>query len=262
MVYNAVFFFSLLFSITRLVIATQVFAQPEAVPPDVLELRPEGYVYADYPGVFDNVTSVGIDRRRGLTVEAWINLTDRPKDDFYFSKRTREGQWPIFAKPGNYHVVLRGRNLDKGFDVMEPNGTAILEFYLNRGGGRAVIISPEEYPLNRWLHVAMYVVEKEGKLQKRVFYDGIHRGGGSTPELMARTHAPFVIGGPPIITFKDGMRWGHKYESMKGYVDVVRVSRGLRYDVPKGESIHPSRQLHRETQTVALWQFEEGPGAP
>ena len=82
MAYNSVFFFYLLFSITSLVTVPHAFAQREAVPPDVLELRPEGYVYADYPGVFDNVASVGIDRRRGLTVEAWIYLTDKPKDDF------------------------------------------------------------------------------------------------------------------------------------------------------------------------------------
>ena len=108
----------------------------------------------------------------------------------------------------------------------------------------------------------MYVVQKDGRFRQRVFYDGIYKSEGSTNVPIEGTHAPFVIGGSPIITFKDGERWGHKYESMKGYVDVVRVSRGIRYDVPKGESIHPPRQLRRETQTVALWQFEEGPGAP
>ena len=262
MAYNSVFFFYLLFSITSLVTVPHAFAQREAVPPDVLELRPEGYVYADYPGVFDNVTSVGIDRRRGLTVEAWIYLTDRPKDDFYFSKLTREGQWPIFAKPGSYYVLLRGKDLDRGIEEDDPEGTTNLEFYCNRGGGYAKIIPPEEYPLDRWLHVAMYVVQKDGRLRRRAFYDGIYKSEGSTKTPMEHTRAPFVIGGSPIITFKDGGRWGHKYESMKGYVDVVRVSRGLRYDVPKGESIHPPRQLRRETQTVALWQFEEGPGAP
>ena len=262
MILNTAFSFCVLFSITCLLIATHAFAQPEEVPPDVLELRPDGYVYADYPGVFDNVASVGIDRRRGLTVEAWIYLTDRPKDDFYFSKPTQEGQWPIFAEPGSYHVVLRGKNLDRGIEGDDPEGTANLQFSLGRGGAYVKIIPPEKYPLNRWLHVAMYVVQENGWLRQRVFYEGIYRNEGSTDDSAERTEAPFVIGGAPIITFKDGERWGHKYESMKGYIDVVRVSRGVRYDVPIGEPIHPPRQLRRETQTIALWRFEEGPGAP
>ena len=130
MIFNTAFSFCVLLSITCLLIASHAFAQPEGVPPDVLELRPEGYVYADYHGVFDNVTSVGIDRRRGLTVEAWIYLTDRPKDGFYFSKSTREGQWPIFAKPGSYYVLLRGKNLDRGIEEDDPEGTTNLEFFL------------------------------------------------------------------------------------------------------------------------------------
>ena len=260
--FRAASFFYTTTLIACLLVAQNTSAQPEEVPPDVLELQPDGYVYADYPGVFDNVTSVGIDRRMGLTVEAWIYLTDRPKDGFYSYRPTREGQWPIFAKPGSYYVLLRGKNLDRGIEEADPDGTANLEFFLNRGGGDVKIIPPEKYPINRWLHVAMYLVEKNGRLRRRVFYEGIYESEGGPNVPMERTEAPFVIGGSPIITFKDGERWGHKYESMKGYVDVVRVSRGLRYDVPLGEPIHPPRQLRRETQTIALWRFEEGPGAP
>ena len=46
----------------------------EGVPPDVLELLPKGYVYADYPGVFDDIEG------DGLTFETWIYLTARPKE--------------------------------------------------------------------------------------------------------------------------------------------------------------------------------------
>ena len=148
---------------------------------------PDGYIYADYPGVFDNVASVGIDRRKGLTVEAWIYLTDRPKDDFYFTHPTREGQWPIFAKPGSYHVVLRGRDLSSGIEEKMPEGTTRVEFYLNGSGGSVLGTTPDEYPLNRWLHVAMYVVEKGGRFHRRTFYDGIYQGRGSAGELMEHT---------------------------------------------------------------------------
>lgn len=50
------------------------FPHSEAVPPDVLELLPDGYVYADYPGVFDDVEG------GGLTFETWIYMTERPKE--------------------------------------------------------------------------------------------------------------------------------------------------------------------------------------
>ena len=53
-------------------VTENTFAQPEEVPRDVLELRPDGYAYADYPGVFDNAN------RDGITIEAWIYLTDKP----------------------------------------------------------------------------------------------------------------------------------------------------------------------------------------
>ena len=257
-------FYKTLFPIllAPLLVVPNASAQSEEVPPDVFEAQPDGYLYADYPGVFDNVASVGIDRRKGLTVEAWIYLTDRPKDDFYFTHPTREGQWPIFAKPGSYHVVLRGRDLSSGIEEKMPEGTTRVEFYLNGSGGSVLGTTADEYPLNRWLHVAMYVVEKGGRFHRRTFYDGIYQGRGSAGELMEHTDAPLVIGGTPIVTLKRGIRWGHKHESMKGYIDVVRVSRGLRYDVPIGEPILPPRQLRRETQTIALWQFEEGPDAP
>ena len=131
--FNAVSSFSIATLFLSFLISPHAFSQPEEVPPDVLELLPKGYVYADYPGVFDNVTSVGIDRRMGLTVEAWIYLIDRPKDGFYSYRPTREGQWPIFAKPGSYYVLLRGKNLDRGIEEADPDGTANLEFFLNRG---------------------------------------------------------------------------------------------------------------------------------
>ena len=66
-----------------LLVAQHAFALPEEVPPDVFEAQPDGYLYADYPGIFDDVASVDIGRRIGVTVEAWIYLIDRPKDGFY-----------------------------------------------------------------------------------------------------------------------------------------------------------------------------------
>ena len=47
---------------------------------------------------------------------------------------------------------------------------------------------------------------------------------------------------------------------MRGYIDELRISKGWRY-VPKG-NIHPKRNFRVDDRTIALWRFEEGPGAP
>ena len=92
------------------------------------------------------------------------------------------------------------------------------------------------------------------------FFNRKPLGSGIKPGTMGGTPAPFVIGGTPIIQFKEGARWGQQHTSMKGYIDSVRVSMGFRYDVHG--NIHPKRRFSADARTIALWHFEEGPGAP
>ena len=90
--FNAVSSFSIATIFLSFLISPHAFSHSEAVPPDVLELLPKGYVYADYPGVFDDVEG------DGLTFETWIYLTTRPKERP--NGLVPDGQWLIFAKPG------------------------------------------------------------------------------------------------------------------------------------------------------------------
>ena len=69
-----------------------------------------------------------------------------------------------------------------------------------------------------------------------------------------------MVGGAPFITFNVGSTWGNEFGAMKGYIDEIRISKGWRY-VPKG-NIHPKRNFRVDKRTIALWRFEEGPGAP
>ena len=84
-------------------------AQPEEVPPDVFEAQPGGYLYADYPGVFDDAEgdeAFG----DGITVEAWVYFTGPParpdlapfraldnrcqaRQLLYFSRRKNSQPW-------------------------------------------------------------------------------------------------------------------------------------------------------------------------
>ena len=49
------------------------FAVPEGIPPDVFKAQRDGYLYADNPGVFDDIDG-------GITVEVWIYLNGPPED--------------------------------------------------------------------------------------------------------------------------------------------------------------------------------------
>ena len=77
------------------------YAVPDHIPPDVFEAKPGGYLYADYPGVFDDF---GPD---GLTIEAWVYFDNRPGDH-----DAEEGAyWFVLGKPGSYFSLSKGGRL-------------------------------------------------------------------------------------------------------------------------------------------------------
>lgn len=259
--------------IASLIAAQNTPAQPAEVPPDVFEAKPDGYLYAGYPGVFDNLRRVDHD---GITVEAWIYLTGMPEDANYQDDNYRgSGQWVIFAKPGSYYTVIRGRDLGSVWGRRDPEGLSSIIFATApqptpnnaTGGFNGSFIEHEDYPLNRWVHIARQIWEpreERDNVRSANYYDSIFESiGGQIGDLMGRTPAPFVIGGTPIVSFKVGAQWGATYASMQGYVDAVRVSKGFRYDIQHaGQKINPPRHFKPDAQTIALWQFKEGPGAP
>ena len=137
----------------------QGFAAPERVPPDVFKAQEDGYLYADYPGVFDDAEGDGI------TIEVWIYLTERPKNADY--RRTSRGGGLVFAKPGSYFVRMHGRDASSDPDL--PEGTVLLEFGTQGqpnplGWGSQSIASPrilpEDFPFRRWVHIAFQLVVK------------------------------------------------------------------------------------------------------
>lgn len=241
-------------------VAPHTFAQLEEVPPDVLKLQPGGYVHADYPGVFDDVEGDGI------TVEAWIYLTNQPKDGDH--SRTSEGQWIIFAKPGSYYVSITGKHLPE-LGVILPDGSTWVNFgigvqpdslgWTTRAWGTS--IPPEDYPRSRWVHLAQQIVENNNEAHTYHYFERVLDSESRPLEPMGRTLAPFFIGGTPIVNFTEGSQWGRLYQSMRGYIDEARVSRGFRYGTEPGNRIQPERKFRADGKTIALWRFEEGPGA-
>ena len=245
--------------IASILAVPKVVALPEKVPRDVLELRPGGYVYADYPGVFDDAEG------EGITIEAWIYFTDRPKDGDY--RVTSEGHWLMLAKPGSYYAAITGRDLGLPIHHQSPEGSAFIEFAIEQASenswSRAITereIAPEDFPLRRWVHFAHQIVVKQDGIHNIPFYDRKNTSGNRW-RAMGRTNVPLVIGGPARVTLNGRWEWDKRFESMKGYIDEVRISRGAPYGDKIGAKIRPKRRFRAERHTIALWHFDEGPGA-
>ena len=222
-----------------------------------LKRAPGGMSTADYPNVFDAIEGDGI------TIEAWIYLIERPGDRA--GESDSNGNWLIVDKPGSYYVTISGRDLNSPLPAY-PKGTTAMAFGLlrqvrpglDRSGSRA-IIPPEEFPLARWVHIAFQIAG--GKYNTRMigFYDRIHKSAHTMGDVMGRTAAPLLIGGSKLVTFENGRQWGREYESMKGYIDEVRVSEGFRY--ARGAEIGSPKQvrMHCNDEQRAKWRRYDSP---
>ncbi|MDE0043828.1 MAG: hypothetical protein OXT74_17435 [Candidatus Poribacteria bacterium] len=248
-----------------LVIVHQGFTLPEGIPSDVFKAQRDGYLYADFPGVFDDPEN------EGITIEAWIYLTGQPKDGNY--RFTSEGRWIVLAKPGSYHVTITGRDLGSPTERKAPEGFTRINFAIERARENSwgtsttgLPIAPEQFPLQRWVHFAHQIVVNQDDIHKILFYgtvlsyDGKNWSGGRR-RFMGRENTPLVIGGPAPVTLNDKWEWDKHFESMEGYIDEVRISRGARYGEKIGAEIRPRRRFRADGQTIALWHFEEGLGS-
>ena len=233
-------------------------AQAEPVPGNVLELRPEGYVYADYPGVFDL-------REDGITIELWAYFTNKPKDD---------EMWLILARPGSYFLTLTGEGIGwVGGGKHEVEGTTFLLFGVEKLYNRRLWdqtmsgnrILRDVFPVRRWVNIVCQIKRVgDNKAQFRLSYDTVKglefpRFGTSIAMPMGTSDFPLLIGGRKPITMEDGKEWHanrYRFESMEGYIDEVRVSEGWRYG--ENKRMASKRRLKTDRNTIALWRFMEG----
>ena len=219
-----------------------------AIPDDVFKVRPEVFAYANDPDVFDNITE-------GITIEAWIYLNEKPEDRV--NDRDKSGKWIIFGKPGSYFVSISGRNLGHDIERRMPGEFAMIEYWIetNKGIylGQGESIFPESY-LQNWVHIALQIVPNGNEVDTVLFYNQKLIGNKKAFSSMKREDSPFMLGGP---TFAFGRKYS--FESMDGYIDEVRVSKGMRFG--QGKNIRVERPFDVDEQTIALWDFEEGANA-
>ena len=208
-------------------------------PPDgVLALRPEGYAYADYPGIFSPFDDDGI------TIEIWFYITEA----FPPEGMERE-RWVLIAKPGCYSIRIGVGNMSMG--LPDPEGTIYIEYnlYAVRGSfttGLPLIPGDPDYPLDRWVYTA-FQIKGVAFAQRAIFLDKkiIVHGDNAASGTFADTSDPLFVGGRP------------GYSSLKGWVDEMHISKGWRYGAHE-LNINPQRRFQADHQTVALWHFDEG----
>ena len=245
-----------------LVVIQRVCALPAGVPDHVFEARPGGYAYADYPGIFDDIDV-------GITIEAWIYLNESPEN------RERDlapnGNWLIFGKPGSYFFNISGQNLADSLERDRLEGFSRIGYGIEKKSEAGSWgynshehgVAHESYQ-RRWIHIALQISVVKDGIHYMAFYDQRWPGGGGNPRFMGRRNSPLMIGGPNPKSTYEGWK---RFESMKGYIDEVRVSKGTRYKrvwLPnrnRSEKIQAKRPLQVDARTIALWRFEEGPGA-
>lgn len=230
--FKTAYLFCALTLIASILVVPKVAALPEEVPRDVLTLRPDGYVYADYRGVFDDIED-------GITIEAWIYLNKPPGDRE--RDLDRNGNWLIFGKPGSYFVNISGRNLAE--ERARPVGSAIIRFGFeiqpkaDQWGGvsHGWGVPPDSY--RRWIHVALQIRATQDGIFFTPFFNQ-RRGGGNIVHSMGRVDSPLMIGGTDPKSNYKGWR---SFESMEGSIDQVQVSKGSRYG--RDDRFQPERHF-------------------
>jgi hypothetical protein len=199
-------------------------------PAGVFIPRPGEFVSAEYSRIFDVVP------KDGLTIEVWFLIKAVPG---------ASERWVLFGKSGSYWAEIEGNA--EGWKIwvdvhsQSPNG--------GRGDSHGYIDLSKR--LNQWLHVALQFIDRAkvqdcfsiAFLQGRPQFGAGHK---DNPDKLVCSESPLVI----------GWRRSQDNSPQELWIDQVRISRTLRYP---GKS--PPRPLPVDKDTLALWNFDEGPWA-
>ena len=190
-----------------------------------------------------------------FTVEAWVYPTTPP--DKNTAGIILHQQMRMLIVNDEFQPLLN--NLANALNIEHPEGGLILlmSSYLD---GKLGTTLPFPIPLesNQWHHIAYQL---NGDQITMIVNDFVKTNQQGTPlghNLDARPPKDFVLGG-----FEKKIRMPVKeeqfYDSFTGYIDEVRISKDVRYDVNKKDFI-PDGKFKNDAKTVALWHFDEPGG--
>lgn len=203
----------------------------------------------------------------GFTAEAWFLLEDIPKPGEKFV---------VLQEPGTFRISV----------ISRPEGVVEVEFLTGHrlGGSSGYEVLRE--PKGKWHHVGVMARRKgwavtyllDGKamgyLENRDpnLMVTIDMGGGN---IIQQPQEPYdfndadviVIGPtrePPRVWRGERVKEdiGYKFASMVGYIDEIRISKGIRYEIKRSgrEGIYqiPKGPFKADANTLALWHLSEG----
>ena len=246
---------------TCLFLLTFIPLSAKALPPP----SPAGGNYLELDGVddyavldFETLGYLLPDGTDEFTFEAWIYPTTPPNNkDTLLTILHQQARMLIVND--EFQPLLN--NLANGHNIEPPKGDLILlmSSYIEGALGRTV---PFPIPLvpNQWHHIAYQVNGNQITMIVNDFVKTSQNGIPLGHNLDARLPKDFVLGGfgkiieipgrPPAKSF-----WG----SFTGYIDEVRISMNIRYDVNK-KGFMPDEKFKNDAKTVALWHFDEPGG--
>ncbi|MBT3267570.1 sigma-70 family RNA polymerase sigma factor [Candidatus Poribacteria bacterium] len=228
----------------------------------------------------------------GLTVEAWYYFDEEP--------RPLE-RWVLLRKEGSYYAEYWGpeRKPSQWWTGPEVRPSFAQGTGPGLDGSGRGSLDREGFPPERWVHVALQYYrtrrlkpDREGPLRYEYQWharpvrhagdsasagfrtialvppEGGSRSDAAFVSMLPRTDAPLVIGGMPSLSPADASSATHSVGSVRGRVGEVRVSSTARYPYREGarsldgygpESV--AGRFEADEHTIALWHFDEGPGA-
>ena len=190
-----------------------------------------------------------------FTVEAWVYPTTPPDKDT--AGIILHQQMRMLIVNDEFQPLLN--NLANALNIEHPEGDLILlmSSYLDGEFGRTLPF-PISLESNQWHHIAYQLNGDQITMIVNDFVKTNQQGIPLGHNLDARLPKDFVLGG-----FEKKIRMPVKeeqfYDSFTGYIDEVRISKDVRYDVNK-KGFMPDEKFKNDAKTVALWHFDEPGG--
>lgn len=191
-----------------------------------------------------------------FTVEAWIYPTT-PPDDEQTALTLLSQQVRMRVVNDEFQPLLN--NLANALNIEPQKGDLILLMDAHIEGGFGTSLS---FPIllvpNQWHHIAF---QFNGHQITMIVNDLVRTRPHGVPlghDLLAHRPKDFVLGGfgkKIELPWKNKWFWG----SFAGYIDEVRISKDVRYDVEK-KGFMPDGKFKDDAKTIALWHFDEPGG--
>lgn len=174
-----------------------------------------------------------------LTVEAWIYLQDPPffKSPFVLIGKSENFILSIWA--------VKDANPVGGFKVEAPLGVA-----------KSISLPPFIFP-KQWTHIAGFYNGKAVSI-------AVNGKGLPLPiqgeERLINSSRDLMVGAIDLIP-EDWKVQNIRSSPFNGFIDELRISSVLRYNIENGIFEVPKRRFEPDENTVGLWHFDEATGA-